>query len=879
MKKTFKTALSLLFALILVLSVGIGAYADGSCRILINDSEVTEAVDESTLRSGVKVNPESGYYISSFTINGVDVLGYCSVDRIANLYLSSDDIDAVINDLSLSAPFTLDASVSSFPSSVDVKKVLYGSTDTYTVNGSFDLSPDNSAKSDGLVFDHWKITYDNGVTCELEKDVDYFTPFMDCQLKAAYKNIYAITFKADTLSKQFNGSKKVSASAVVDSVMYGGSSFDASRVDLSGITFSLDGDQWPGTKGLIANTDSASVSVDGTELSSKKFVLKCSSGSFEIKPRDLTVKAVKVEKEYDGEVLYGDLKAVSGLLEGDKINFCRYTGATFLPGSKKYNATEFDSIVIKDAGDNDVTKIYNIIKDPTDATYNIKANSSLKFKFAAKDTSAPYTGKPVEGDFKVVSGDASLLKDLKIVPSFKYDGDEHTKVGKRDFVIESVAIFTSKDEDITAGYTLEYDNTAAELNITQQTATITVKEASKEYDGADLSASDCVVTGLLDGHSLDKTSIVYTGSVKIGTGESNIDKSSVHIYDKDSNDITNSYEIKIVPGKLTVTPLKFTITAKSLTKTYDGTPLKADNTFEALSTEDQAKLSALGWHLDAATSGSQTVIGESDVVFTKLDVLDSSNNKIDSKYYEANMKPGTLKVLSDPFKKTVTITIDSATKVYDGYPLEPDPAGYTISDNLPNGYSIFVVPETDYITAAGTLKVGVKEYEIYNNNVLITDESAVPFNIEIKSGTLTITKYPIKITAKSGSKAYDGKELIVNSCTITAANNQLANQWHEPTVTIEAQDDNGNKVQAIKVGKYNNVITKVVIKDGNKDVTANYDITTVNGTLTIRNGNGNPQTGDTSNISLWATILAVSAVAVICLVVVVIFRSKKKSDK
>ena len=99
------------------------------------------------------------------------------------------------------------------------------------------------------------------------------------------------------------------------------------------------------------------------------------------------------------------------------------------------------------------------------------------------------------------------------------------------------------------------------------------------------------------------------------------------------------------------------------------------------------------------------------------------------------------------------------------------------------------------------------------------------FNMPAKNVSVTATKEALPtltITADSGTKEYDGTALTKNSFTSTG----LAEGDHIESVTITGSQTS--------VGESDNMPSAAVIKNAsNEDVTANYNITYVNGTLTV----------------------------------------------
>ena len=92
------------------------------------------------------------------------------------------------------------------------------------------------------------------------------------------------------------------------------------------------------------------------------------------------------------------------------------------------------------------------------------------------------------------------------------------------------------------------------------------------------------------------------------------------------------------------------------------------------------------------------------------------------------------------------------------------------------------------------------------------------------------TRYTITLTAVSDEKVYDGNPLI----TYIRAT-PLADHNHSVSADYVVYDSNGNLIQGdpIDIGKYIKKVCNVHIYSGKNDITDQYDITTINGTLTI----------------------------------------------
>jgi len=104
----------------------------------------------------------------------------------------------------------------------------------------------------------------------------------------------------------------------------------------------------------------------------------------------------------------------------------------------------------------------------------------------------------------------------------------------------------------------------------------------------------------------------------------------------------------------------------------------------------------------------------------------------------------------------------------------------------------------------------------------VTIEGTGNFEGTKESEEFNITERPITITAGSASKAYDGTALTNGGYELTGA---LAEGDTIRSVQVEGS-------QTV-VGTSDNVASKAIIVNAGKDVTANYDITYVKGTLEV----------------------------------------------
>lgn len=270
---------------------------------------------------------------------------------------------------------------------------------------------------------------------------------------------------------------------------------------------------------------------------------------------------------------------------------------------------------------------------------------------------------------------------------------------------------------------------------------------------------------------------------------------------------------KAEQGKLIISPRSLTITSGSDSKYYDGTPL----------TNDKITVTGDGFvNGEGATynvTGSQTKIGSSDNTF---EVIFNANTKAAN--YVVEKELGTLTIKARPVNPgiyteiTVEITGSSDSVVYDG--TEHSVKGYTVKISDPRytekDFTFTGKAEASGVNA-GTYEMGLKAEQFKNTNARFTN---VKFVIKA-DGVLTIT--PKELTITAGSKTEYGPTPVT------------CDEW---TVSGLAA---GDKVESVKItgiqsvpGSSPNVPSDAVIKNAKgEDVTKNYAIKYVNGTLTM----------------------------------------------
>ena len=474
---------------------------------------------------------------------------------------------------------------------------------------------------------------------------------------------------------------------------------------------------------------------------------------------------------------------------------------------------------------------------------------------SAKPVSSEYTGSAVNAtENEITSGSLATGDSIK---SVEYTGGP-VNVGTGTSTPSAAVIVDAKGNDVTANYNITYSGAEVTVSKYSGEVVITAKDATKPYDGSALTASnDVTVSGLLGSDTVDAT---VSGEATVPGKDGTAKIGDYVIKNAAGEKVNDNYaNIKLVDGKLSVTKRDITVTTGSDSKVYDKTALttKADD----YSITSGSLVS--GQKLTLALSGTQTEPGSSKntVKEGSLKISDEQGRDYTA-YYNVTIKEGTLEVTG---VKVIEISIKatSAKKVYDGTELTANSYD-VISGELESGDTL-VVEYSGSITNAGTTANKIVKVTAKDAN---GKDVTAKYKISTQDGTLEITKAPLTVTAKSAEKVYDGKALTANTCEVKGS---LA-KGHKISATVT-----GSQTQ---IGSSKNKASNVKIVDANgNDVTSNYEITYVEGTLTVKAANAKPKTGDDANMGLWIGLMAVSAVIIAGGVVFFIRKNKKKNEQ
>ena len=549
-------------------------------------------------------------------------------------------------------------------------------------------------------------------------------------------------------------------------------------------------------------------------------------GTLKITPRPITVNTADREWMYDNTEHYDDAPQISGFCPNHSV---KLELPSIINAGEKDNAIKILSI--QNAEGKDVFANYNIIYEKMGKLKITPRPITISYG----TTVGTYNGEYRYNDtYKISENEGYGLADGDTIdfmfPQFLVAGEHENKPTNA----EVISIRNGEE------YTFELDGnnyTLTEIpgTITIQKRPLKVKPINKDkvYDGEALVPDGYqIVNGSIPTSSWNSTSqfehsvsVTYSGSITdVGTEASSID--SISIIRKDSEgeiDVTDSFcgfdssDIEKENGTLRVDTRPITVTSKSATKVYDGTPL----TCHEYTVGGRGLVS--GHTIDVSFAGTITDPGTADNTFTVNGIKDASQNVV-TQNYDVTQVDGTLTVTNE-------IVVDLScsdgeawgsngrTKVYDGNPFNISCTVKTEDGSALTDYTVelpAIVNVSDSKTLSTdniTIKYGENELDKSKLDISVTGITRYQ-----------ITQREITLTPNDVEKVYDGTPLSASGYRITSG---ALLDGHNLTASCNATGTD--------VGEYTISVTDIKITDrDNKSVTSNYRVIAESGTLTIK---------------------------------------------
>ena len=476
------------------------------------------------------------------------------------------------------------------------------------------------------------------------------------------------------------------------------------------------------------------------------------NGTLTVTERKVTLTSKSADKPYDGTPLTSPDVTVSGegFVDGE-VSDIKAIGTITDKGSVPNTITFTE-------GENFKASNYIIVRET--GTLTITADATEVVVYISGNTGT----EKYDGTEKTVTGYkvTSISSDLYKESDFAFTGN--ATVSATD------ARATSYPMGLTAGnFENKNDNfskvtfvvTDGSLTIDPRTVTLTSESATKEYDGTPLTRPDVTVSG--DGFVEGEVSgIKATGSITYYGEVDNDIKYTKEAGYKDSN-----YIVTPEIGKLGIarSSKELKVVANSGTWEYDS-KFHADGGYTVTFGEESYTVAA-GESAKLSTGDTVTAIITKQV----KNVADSAdgNNAIvtltidnAAQYANVSQANGTLTITAKP----LTITADSAEKVYDGQPLTK------------NSFTNTELAEGDKLTATVTgsqTNVGSSD-NVASAAVIMAGEENVTANYTIayEKGSLTVTPVTdeviVTVTERGGDYLYDGGEKVVTGYDAVSSN-------------------------------------------------------------------------------------------------------------
>ena len=517
------------------------------------------------------------------------------------------------------------------------------------------------------------------------------------------------------------------------------------------------------------------------------------SGSLVFDQRVLGLSSQSQSKIYDGTALCEPAcEITSGTLAPENvITFIHDPNASITAtGSTEARFTA----VITDEQGRDVTENYKI-----DYHYGTLTIHERPITIAIANASKTYDGTPLAvPEYKITDGSFPVGHLVQL----HYQTETAiTKVGTLP-VQFTAEIWDIAGNNVSEYYKLTYVHPT--LTVTPRTIAFASASVTKVYDDKPIDQTTYSVT---TGSLADKDTVQYTLDPSavicdVGTSEA---KFTARITNAFGEDVTDQYIVSYQYGKMTVKLRPIEIQTCSATKEYDGTALKNDSmTIVSGSTVSNHKIQIT--YIDAP-------IYAGDYINTaEIRIIADKNRDVTSNY-DIQVHFGTLKINY----RQLIIQSGSTVKTYDGRPLTYN-KWQIISGSVVKGHRLtanVTGTQTDVGESSNTMVVRITDSK--GNDV-----TSLGYQITLQNGSLRVTPRRITITSESATAIYTGKPFKYPYVSYLDSSLVLNH-----TVSYECT---GSQTE---IGSSSNFFTAKIMTQDGKDISYNYDIFLIYGTLTV----------------------------------------------
>ncbi len=369
--------------------------------------------------------------------------------------------------------------------------------------------------------------------------------------------------------------------------------------------------------------------------------------------------------------------------------------------------------------------------------------------------------------------------------------------------------------DVTQNY-IQGDefNTYGKLSVTQRPLELSTASGTHIYDGQDYSLAVVSAEGLISQHVISATDIsdVTTLNGACAPTKNVFKFKAVVLYG--GEDVTQNYAIdyeNVNYGTLEVTKRAVNLATQGYSMIYDGN----GHVFDEVSGELVS-----GHKVQATFPTFNTVVTSQNKPEEGWKIVDGGGEDM-SGNYDVTWDYRTVEISLRPIK----VRTGSSEVIYDGAAQQANSYELVLTDgNMPLADGQQLNIEYQGFTDVGShTNEPAKSWSITADGETVTSNYAVAWEY----GTLNIARRPIRIDTRSNVAVYDGRaqngaegyDIVEESGRLKLANGQSL------SLSYDAWKD---------VGEYKNEpLTKSVKTEGGLDVTENYDILVVPGTVKI----------------------------------------------
>lgn len=519
--------------------------------------------------------------------------------------------------------------------------------------------------------------------------------------------------------------------------------------------------------------------------------IKTFNGKLNITKHKIYLKTGSSKKIYDGNIF-------------NDLNFSHIDGTLFnneelivYKDTKVINANTYDNVLeVLVYENNIISNNYEIVYE-----YGLLEIEKREITIETKSSSKVYDSLNFEYGVFDISKEG--LADLEYLEIF-YENIVDVGIHENKF---NVKVKNNNNLDTTNNYEISY--LYGRLEITKKVLEVKTNTLEKVYDGLTLSSTD---VSFSDSYGVnDHYSIINTSEI-LNVGEI-LNEITIKFYNQNLEDKTDNYQIIYNYGLLSVNKRPIHIAPSFNHKVYDGTELVSVG-FDYIKSDYSLLIDNT---ITFLTDGSLINAGITDnnIIESSISIKDMFGNELKDNY-EITLYSNSL-VIS---KRDITIKTLMRSKIYDGIVLTENKVETTILSL----YQVLDNHHINAITDGAIINVGIKENEIISHVILDDLDNDVTENYQTsyELGILEIKERPITLKSSSDAKVYDGLDF--SNKTFLDVDSSLV-IGEEIEVSYNTVINNVNKVS--------NILDYKIYNKDYEDVTSNYLISYIEGTLEV----------------------------------------------